>query len=80
MRNKYYILSLPEQALTAILEHTDIVQNKAADLRYNNTKTKCIVKTKVGSERPNALPGNVKGMTHAEVKAELSKPEWVTEV
>jgi len=71
--NKYFILSLPEPALSAILSHCVEGSNT---VRKNKAGTKSVVKLPVNSEIPNILKSKTK-YNHSEILTELSKPEWI---
>ena len=70
--NKYYIISLPNAALNAILEHC--IQTSSS-IRKSLDNTKVVVKLPVGAKVPNIIKSK-KEYTNTEIKIELRKPEW----
>lgn len=75
MENEYYILAVGQLNL---LEHNDIVESSET-VRWNNNQTKFVCKTKLGVvDAPFMIPNNK--YTHAEIIAEITKPEWTVEI
>ena len=75
IQNKYFIISLPEPALNAILEHCIESSNT---VRKNNDGTKAVVKLPVGADVPGILQSKT-SYSHTEIISELSNSEWVSD-
>jgi len=71
-KNKYYILSLPEPALDAILVFC--IQSTST-VRKNDNKNKAVVKLPIDDPIPAVLQSKTP-KTHAEMMVELANPEW----
>ncbi len=72
MENIYYILTKEQ---LSVCSSDEIVESKET-ARSNNDKTKFIIKTKVGVNECDDLKG-ITPYTHAEIKTEIKKAEWI---
>jgi hypothetical protein len=61
----------------SIIDFSKLMNRNAAMLRYNLDGSKAIVKYK--GEQPSFLNGKTT-YTHSEIKVEIAKSEWYTEV
>ena len=72
IKNLYFIISLPEPALDAILTHC---VGKAETQRKSLDGKKTVVKLPVGASIPAVLQ-NKTAYSHSEILEQLSSPEW----
>ncbi len=75
MTNEYYILPV---ALLNLLDEEEVVESLET-VRYNLNKTKFVCKTKIGIMNAPFMNPNT-AYSHSEILAEMSKPEWQSEV
>lgn len=71
-KNIYFVLSLPNQALDAILVFC--IQSTST-VRKNDNKNKAVVKLPIDDPIPAILQSKTP-KTHPEMKIELANPEW----
>lgn len=71
--NTFFILSLPEPALEAILKHC--IEKDNSKCRWNNDRKKCIPKLSMHAPIPPVLIGKTP-YTHDEIVIKIRDPEW----
>jgi len=72
IQNKYFIISLPEPALNAILTH---IVGTAESQRKSLDGKRTVVKLPVGASIPAVLQ-NKTAYNHDQILLEMAKPEW----
>lgn len=71
MTNEYYILPV---ALIDKVDNEEVVEDRSS-VRYNNSGTHFVCKTKIGVENAPFMNPNT-AYTHEEIKVEMLKPTW----
>jgi len=71
MDRKYVILEASE---VSSIDFSKVLEASTSVLRYNNDKTKTFVK--YTGDQPAFLNGKTE-LTHTEIRAEMSKSEWI---
>lgn len=61
----------------SVIDFSKLINRNAAMLRYSINKSKALVK--YNGEQPSFLNGKTT-YTHSEIKVEMAKSEWYTEV
>jgi hypothetical protein len=72
MSRKYVILTAEE---AESIDFSKVLETSADTLRWSVDETKTFVKYVTGS-KPSFLSGKT-ALTHAQIKTELAKPEWI---